>query len=172
MDENAIIDAVLNGNVNRYEHLVARYQVGLIIHCERYTRDRAAAEDLAQEAFIKAFRHLSSYDSQKSRFSTWLYKIATNLALDYVRAQKRAIPAEDIDELSEIEAPDFANIEEQRQVRSAVKALQPDHYRRVIEAYYWQGKSYQDIANDMKVPLNTVRIWLHRAKKQLRSDLS
>jgi len=172
MDEQTIIQAVLRGDIDRYEKLVARYHVGLIIHCERLTGDRATAEDIAQEAFIKAFQRLDTFDGTKSRFSTWLYKIATNKAFDYLRANKQLLPSEDIDELADEAAPDYAAEETNRHVRNAVAALQPPTHRQVVEAYYWHGKSYQQIADDMKIPINTVRTWLRRAKQQLRSDLS
>jgi RNA polymerase sigma-70 factor (ECF subfamily) len=172
MDENTIIQSVLRGDVNQYEQLVTRYHVGLIIHCERLTGDRESAEDIAQEAFIKAYERLADFDNNKSRFSTWLYKIATNKAFDYLRANKRSVPSEDIDDFMDESVPDYAAQEQHRQVRDAVAALQPPSHRQAVEAYYWQGQSYQQIADELKVPINTVRTWLRRAKQQLRSDLS
>ena len=172
MDEITIIQSVIKGDVNKYEQLVTRYHVGLIIHCERLTGDRAAAEDIAQEAFIKAYERLKEFDGNKSRFSTWLYKIATNKAIDYLRAQKRKVPTEDIELLTDTAAPDYAAEEQHRLVRDAVAKLEPPTHRQVVEAYYWHGKSYQEIADELQMPINTVRTWLRRAKEQLRSDLS
>lgn len=172
MDEQTIIQSVLQGDINQYEQLVSRYHIGLIIHCERMTGDRDTAEDIAQEAFIKAYERLREFDGTKSRFSTWLYKIATNKALDYLRANKRRMPSEDIDDLADEAAPDYAAEEERRHVRDAVAKLQPPTHRQVVEAYYWHGKSYQQIADELNTPINTVRTWLRRAKQQLRSDLS
>lgn len=172
MDETTVIQSVINGDINQYEQLVNRYHVGLIIHCERLTGDRQTAEDIAQDAFIKAFERLDTFDGTRSRFSTWLYKIATNRAIDYLRANKRRTPTEDIELLAETAAPDYVTQEQHRHVRDAVAKLEPPTHRQVIDAYYWQGKSYQQIADELNVPLNTVRTWLHRAKKQLRSALS
>jgi RNA polymerase sigma-70 factor, ECF subfamily len=172
MDENTIIQSVINGNINAYEQLVNRYHIGLIIHCERLTGDRQTAEDIAQEAFIKAFERLKDFDDTKSRFSTWLYKIASNKAIDHLRARKRSVPSEDIEIFAETAAPDYAAGEQHRIVRDAVAALQPPAHRQVVEAYYWQGKSYQQIADDLDISINTVRTRLRRAKQQLRSDLS
>ena len=172
MDETTIIQSVINGDINKYEQLVNRYHVGLIIHCERLTGDRESAEDIAQEAFIKAYERLDEFDGNKSRFSTWLYKIATNKAIDYLRTQKRKVPTEDIELLADTAAPDYAAEEQHRLVRDAVAQLEPPTHRQVVEAYYWQGKSYQEIADEMNTPINTVRTWLRRAKEQLRSDLS
>lgn len=172
MNEHNTIRTILDGNPNAYEHLVVRYHVGLIIHCERLVGDRDTAEDIAQESFIKAFNSLGDYDATKSRFSTWLYKIATNKAIDHLRAAKRKVPVEDIDTLADAAAPNYELEETKREVRDAVKNLHPPTYRHVIEAYYWHGKSYEQIASNLHIPINTVRTWLRRAKQQLRSDLS
>ncbi len=172
MNETNVIKQVLAGDTNAYEHLVARYHVGLIIHCERLVGDRDNAEDIAQEAFIKAFNTLGNFDSGRARFSTWLYKIATNKAIDHLRASKRKVPVEDIELVSDHAAPDYEADETKREVRDAVTKLQPPTYRQVIEAYYWEGQSYEQIAESHNIPINTVRTWLRRAKQQLRSDLS
>lgn len=171
MDEDRTIESVIGGDINQYELLVKRYHVGLIIHCERLLGDRFAAEDIAQEAFIKAFNNLGQFNSARSRFSTWLYKIATNKALDHLRSNKHKASVHDFDLLADEAAPNYEDEETKREIRSAVAKLQPPTHRQVIEAYYWQGKSYQAIANSLKVPTNTVRTWLRRAKQQLRSEL-
>jgi len=172
MDEETIVTAVLRGDSGQYRLLIERYHVGLIIHCERLVGDRQTAEDIAQEAYIAAYQKLESFNPRKARFSTWLYRIATNKALDYLRAHKRVIPNENVDELSEEAAPDYETMERNNEVREAVQALEPPTFKQVIEAYYWQGKSYEQIATDMSIPINTVRTWLRRAKVKLRSELS
>lgn len=170
-EENQIIAEICSG-IDKYELLVRRYHVGLIIHCEQLVHNRADAEDIVQEAFVKAYASLSSFDPTKARFSTWLYKIATNLAIDFLRRQKRRVDVQDIEEIAETTMPSFMEDEERQAVRRAVSGLMPPHYRTVIEQYYWQGKSYQEIADAQGVPLNTVRTWLKRAKEQLQEELS
>lgn len=171
MDEAELISDVING-ADRYEELVTRYHVGLIIHCDRLVRDRDQAEDMAQEAFIKAYLNLKNYNPEKSRFSTWLYKIATNQCIDYLRKEKNRVSVEDIESIAEATMPIYQELEEREAVKSAVLSLMPPEYRAVVEAYYWQGKSYQQIAGEMNKPVNTVRTWLRRAKLQLREELS
>ncbi len=173
MDETAIITAVRAGDVDQYTELVDRYQAGLIIHCDHMLRDRAEAEDIAQKAFIKAYEKLSVFDSSRSRFSTWLYKIATNMAIDSLRSSNRSVPTmvEDIESLT----PVYMTVEKDElmsEMRAAILALVPPEHRRAIEAYYWQGKNCQVIAEDMNVPVSTVKSWLRRAKRQLREALS
>lgn len=170
MDEREIIAAIRTG-VDRYEELVRRYHTGLIIHCERLVNDRDEGEDIAQEAFVRAYLQLDQFDPDKARFSTWLYRIATNLAIDFLRKQKRRINVEDIEVVAETTMPTFLEDEQKHEVHQAVLALMPPEYRKVIEAYYWRGKSYQEIADEAGVPLNTVRTWLHRAKQQLKEQL-
>lgn len=170
-EENEIIADICRG-IDKYELLVRRYHVGLIIHCENIVHNRADAEDIAQEAFVKAYINLSSFDSKKARFSTWLYKIATNQCIDFIRQNNKNVDVEDIESIAEATMPSYMEDEERRLVRSAVEKLTPAEYRSVIEQYYWQGKSYQEIAAKQGVPLNTVRTWLRRAKQQLQEDLA
>lgn len=171
MNEETQIAAVLAGDTDAYQPLVDRYQVGLIIHCERIVHTREAAEDVAQEAFLKAYLQLSHYDAAQSRFSTWLYRIATNKAIDYLRAHKRSISDPNIEELAGDVTLDYDDFVQTQTVRDAVARLKPPSHRKAIEAYYWQGKSYKQIASELNVPLNTLRTWLRRAKEQLRGEL-
>jgi RNA polymerase sigma-70 factor, ECF subfamily len=171
MEEAELISAINNG-IDRYGELVERYHVGLIIHCEQLVGDRDEAEDIAQEAFVKAYLQLKKFDPHRARFSTWLYKIATNLALDYLRRNKRHVAVDDVELLAETSMPTHLEDEEKDEVQKAVRGLDPPEYRQVIEAYYWNGKSYQEIADELHIPLNTLRTWVRRAKLQLREDLS
>lgn len=170
-EETKLISAVVNG-ADRYEELVRRYHVGLIIHCDRIVKDRDQAEDMAQEAFIKAYLNLKNFDSSKSRFSTWLYRIATNLCIDYLRKENKKVNVEDIEELAEASMPTHESDEQKAEIRSSVESLMPPEYRQVIEAYYWNGKSYQEIAEELDKPINTIRTWISRAKNELRKELS
>lgn len=173
MNESEIIRQVHAGNVDQYGLLVERYRVGLVIHCDRLLGDRDEAEDVAQKAFIKAYEKLADFDSGKARYSTWLYRIATNMALDLLKAQKRSIP-NDMKDVEGSGGLDAALMQDEtiREVRTAVLKLMPPEQRCVIEAFYWDGMSYQAIAEEMGVPINTVKSWMHRAKQQLRSKLS
>lgn len=170
MKESDVISDIKKG-IDRYEELVRRYHVGLIIHCERMVGDRSDAEDIAQEAFVKAYLSIRTFDADRARFSTWLYKIATNTALDFLRKRSRKVEVKDIEFLAEVTMPEYAEQEEREAVRAAVRALTPPVYKSVITAYYWQGKSYADIAIELNVPVNTVKTWLHRAKTKLKEQL-
>lgn len=171
--ELAIIDEVRGGNADHYRLLVERYHVGLVQHLFNITRDGDSAEDLAQEAFIKAYEKLGQYNPDYA-FSTWLYKIADRLAYRQLKQHK---PSSDINELQDRlpddkpsagEEADKAN--DQRAVRAAIDTL-PGDYRQVVTLYYFDNCSYEEIAEIIERPIGTVRTWLHRAKDQLRKDL-
>ncbi len=173
MDETEIIVAIRAGDTEQYAELIERYQAGLLIHLDRMLNDRMEAEDITQQAFIRAYEKLDDFDEQRARFSTWLYKIAKNLAIDSLRVRHRSVPTEM--ETVETLAPVYLTSEKDElaaETRAAVLKLMPPEHRQAIEAYYWQGKSYQAIAEDMDVPMNTVKSWLRRAKKQLREELA
>jgi RNA polymerase sigma-70 factor, ECF subfamily len=169
--EELIIQAVLAG-ADRYEELVRKYHVGLIIHCENLVKDRDDAEDIAQEAFIKAYLQLSNFNGQKARFSTWLYKIANNLAIDFLRKNKRQVNLDNIEAIADTAIPTEMAEDEKRTLINMVTDLQPPEFRKVIEGYYWEGKSYQTIADEEHIPINTVRSRLRRAKIQLKEVMS
>ncbi len=145
--------------------------MGLIIHCERLLGNRQDAEDIAQEAFMKAYEKLTDFDSSKARFSTWLYRIATNKALDVLRQTKHTTNIEDVETLLDDIAPTL-DFDERDSIRRAVADLMPPEYSQVIKAYYWQGQSYDQIAQGLHVPRATIGTWIRRAKQQLLEVLS
>ena len=167
-NETPIIQAVLRGDSEQYRQLVERYQTGLIIHCENIIKDREEAEDIAQEAFIKAYNTLSSYDHSKARFSTWIYRIATNMSIDHLRKSKRHIAIDNPDSFADEHAQIDVDQSEIDALRQAVNDLEPPVYAQVIKAYFWEGKSYKTIAKELDVTTNTVGTWMRRAKAALR----
>lgn len=170
--EKLIIAQVLDGETDAFRELVERYQTGLIIHCENILNDRQDGEDIAQEAFIKAFKSLKTFSSDKARFSTWLYRIASNLCVDFLRKNKKVFNVEDIEQYTQAIDPASIEIDEVERVRTLVEQLEPPKYAKVIKAYFWEGKSYQEIALTFNTTTNTVGSWINRAKSQLREKLS
>lgn len=169
--EKQLITDILAG-ADCYGDLIKEYHVGLIIHCENLVKDRDDAEDIAQDAFVKAYLRLVQFNPDKARFSTWIYKIATNLCIDFLRQRKRHVLVDDIETMAEVTLPRFIEEEREREVIEAVMNLKPPEFRTVIEEYFWHGKSYQQIALLTDTPLNTVRTRLRRAKLQLKEKLS
>lgn len=141
-------------------------------HANYMVRDSDIAEDIVQEALIKAYIHIRRYDPERS-FSTWVYKIVTNCALDYLRKKKDQL----LDDLKEVPAEEVNALLEQEdaavrtgQIATLKKAIAelPPHYQAVINLYYWEEKSYDEIAAIMQKPLGTIKVWLYRAKRQLK----
>jgi len=172
MNEKECIDRVLSGDADIYRQLVERYQTGLIIHCENILKDREDGEDAAQEAFIKAYKSLGAFLDQKAQFSTWLYRIATNVCIDSLRKNRRKVYIEAVEGQLITPQPDHAEQAEITMIRQAIEALEPPKYAEIIKAYFWEGKSYQQIADNYGTSTNTVGTWMRRAKLQLKEKLS
>src|SRR5256885_6062109 len=136
MDEKEIIKEVLAGHTEKYGLLLERYQPGLVRHCYAMIYDYESANDITQEACIKAYLRLKKYNDSY-RFSTWLYKIATNLCLDFLR-KRRHISLDDIPELiSNHLSPQEEAIKNESTIKlhRAMKRL-PLKYQTVISLYY------------------------------------
>ena len=181
--DQKLIARALAGSEDAYRALVERYQqpvLGLVL---RIVRDRGLAEDLSQETFIKAFRALETFQVER-KFSSWLFKIAHNSAIDALRRRRLdTIPLEtpdpDSPDLldclpgSAIDSPDTVlrgrNLGEA--LGAAVAQLRPEH-RSVVQLRFIQGLAYEEIADVLELPLGTVKTHLHRARKKLVAILS
>lgn len=172
MDENKCIANILKGDANQYRILVERYQTGLIIHCENMLKDRQDGEDIAQEAFVKAYKNLANFTQDKARFSTWLYRIATNLCIDHLRKNKKKFALENVENYMESVEPEGLDQDEIIAIRRAVEELEPPQYAETIRAYFWEGKSYKEIASRYNTSTGTVGTWISRAKAQLKEKLA
>jgi RNA polymerase sigma-70 factor (ECF subfamily) len=164
-NEQELIAQILDGDEDAYATLIDRYKEGLYRHCFKFVRDEDEAEDIAHEAFIEAYVHLDRYDP-RFRFSTWLYKIATNIALMRLRRRRNVRMDRIVSDL-----PDAEDLVFYKEIHDAVDAL-PLQYRTVVSMHYWQGKSYSEIAAHLGTSVGSVKGWMSRAKKQLKEVLS
>jgi RNA polymerase sigma-70 factor (ECF subfamily) len=180
--DRGLVERALAGNESAYEELMDKYRNALQRHIHRMVRAKEDVDDLVQECFIKAFTALESYSSEFA-FSTWLYKIATNHTIDYLR--KKKLPTMSIDKPviakdGEVEfelpdttyQPDRHIVEDQRRelLRQAIDALPPKYYR-VIVMRHQQEKSYEEIATELDLPLGTVKAHIFRARALLYKHL-
>lgn len=172
MEEKTCIANIKAGNKEAYRTLVDRYQTGLIIHCENILKDRSEGEDAAQEAFIKAYQNLQKFSSEKAQFSTWLYRIATNICIDVLRKNKHKVDIENIEKHLEATLPQHIEQEEITKLRKLIKELEPPKYAEIIKAYFWEGKSYQELAKTYNTSTGTIGTWMSRAKVQLKEKLA
>lgn len=181
-EDRALVEQALGGDGRAYERLVGKYQEPLRRHVGRMVRGSSEIDDLVQEAFVKAFGSLGSY-SPDYAFSTWLYRIATNHTIDFLR--KRKLPTFSIDKPIQSRdgefqmevpdttyRPDRAIVADQRNeiLREAIAAL-PEKYHRVIVMRHQEEMSYEDIATELELPLGTVKAHIFRARGLLNRYL-
>ena len=180
--DRELVELALTGDESAYQSLLEKYRPALERHVSRMVRDKNEVDDLVQECFIKAFTALNSYSSDYA-FSTWLYKIATNHTIDYLRKKKlptmsidRPISAKDGEVAFELPdttyRPDRHIVEDQRRelLLEAIDAL-PPKYHRVIVMRHQQEKSYEEIARELDLPLGTVKAHIFRARALLYKHL-
>jgi RNA polymerase sigma-70 factor (ECF subfamily) len=163
---------VIAGDTQAFEGIVRRWQSPLINLAYRFCRDRGRSEEMAQEAFLRAFRNLASW-RQQSAFSTWLFALATNLYCSELRRiPPISLPFDEIHEPSDPHAID-GGLEERNQsaaIHQAVEGL-PAKYREVLTLYYFHEKDVPSTARSLKLPEGTVKAHLFRARNLLRQKL-
>jgi len=176
-EERALIDRVLSGDTNAFEALVLEHQTVVYNLALRMTANPADAEDCAQEAFVKAYRSLSTFRGDAS-FSSWLYRLTTNVCLDLLRSRKRrgevSLTADDGEEDAELDIPDPADSPERaaerretrQTVREALEKLPPD-FRAVLLLRELGGLSYEEIGEQMQLEVGTVKSRIFRARRKL-----
>lgn len=168
----------LNGDEAAFQKIMDKYRVPIYHHIYKMVREKREVDDLVQEAFIKAFGSIGSY-STNFAFSTWLYKIATNHTIDYLRKKKLKTvsidkPVKTRDGEMDVELPDATYrpdrhiVTDQRNelIQEAINNLPPKYYR-VIVMRHQQEKSYDEIARELDLPLGTVKAHIFRARELL-----
>lgn len=178
MDEAELVRRARGGDPDAFGELVRQNQARILRLVRGMVPERDA-EDVAQDAFVKAFRRLGDFD-ERARFSTWLYRIAANAALDW-RKRERYRRHADLPENAEGEdaVPDAQpgpRVAAQRRelaaaIDAAVEAL-PDHYHRIVVLREVEGLSYEEIAETLEISKGTVESRLFRARERLREALS
>ena len=181
--DQQLVERAQAGDKHAFELLVAKYQRKLGRLLSRFIRDHAEVEDVAQEAFIKAYRALPSFRGE-SAFYTWLYRIGINTAKNYLVAQGRRAPTstdfdadeaegfEDADQLRDINTPESLLQSKQigETVNSAIESL-PEELRTAIVLREIEGLSYEEIAESMNCPIGTVRSRIFRAREAVAAKL-
>lgn len=179
--DQVLVERVQNGDKKAFNMLVQRYQNKVANLVSRYV-PLSDVSDVAQEAFIKAYRALDSFRGD-SAFYTWLYRIAVNTAKNYLIAQGRRLPSTDIDvndaenfenssALKEISNPENLMLSDElkRIVFQTIESL-PEDLRTAITLREIEGLSYEDIASIMECPVGTVRSRIFRAREVLDNKI-
>jgi RNA polymerase sigma factor (sigma-70 family) len=177
-----LIDDAIAGKQEAYKRLMDKYRQLIYNLIFRMIRNKEDVQDLTQEAFIKAFNSLEKFDRQFS-FSTWLFKIATNNCIDYLRKKKlntfsidKDMGSEDDDYQFEIpdseRTPDknLMDVERKKILEEAIESL-PNKYKSVILLRHRDEKDYEEIAKKLKLPLGTVKAHIFRGRELLNKYL-
>lgn len=182
--EKALAAQALAGSAEAFRGLVELYQRPILSFVTRMVGNAELADDLAQDVFLRAWRHLADYDPAR-KFSSWIFKIAHNRTIDQLRRQKlrRTVslgdPDDDDDDgMGQVPAPEEGSsplrqaesAELQRLVQEAIADLRPS-YREILLLRFEQDLQYDEIAVVLGIALGTVKVQLHRARKALAREL-
>ncbi|PSL40830.1 RNA polymerase sigma (SigW) subunit [Salsuginibacillus halophilus] len=180
-DIHVSIEEVRQGNDQAYRAIVDTYTAPIYSHVCRMTHNSHEAQEIAQETFLRAYINLNRYDVNR-KFSTWLYRIATNLTIDRIRKRKPDLyldaelpESSGMNGYNAVAAPvvcpedKVVQQEWQEQVRHAVMAL-PPKYRKVILLKYMEDCSTEEISCRLQLPENTVKTHVHRGREALRKQ--
>ncbi len=176
--DQQLVARVQKGDRRAFDLLVVKYQHRILALVDRFITDHAEAQDVTQEAFIKAYRALPSFRGD-SQFYTWMYRIAVNTAKNHLISRGRKTPTQDIDlddaaffadeaNMKDVDTPDGLLQRDQLRavVFEAIEAL-PDELRRAVTLRELEGLSYEEIAEAMDCPIGTVRSRIFRAREAI-----
>ena len=178
--EKSLINLVKKGDKKAYEVLVLQYQDRLVFSVYKFLKDYELAQDIAQEAFVKAFKNIEKFRGDSS-FYTWIYRIAINTAKNLLSSKARSSEVYD-DEIIELKLSESAvttenpeNILEAEELRSkmmdAIQSL-PDDIRTTLSLREFDGLSYEEIAEVQNCPIGTVRSRIHKGREILDKTFS
>lgn len=180
--DQLLVERVQKGDKRAFDLLVGKYQHKIVSLISRYVSDHAEALDVAQEAFIKAYKAIGRFRGD-SAFYTWMYRIAINTAKNHLVSQSRRPPSSDVDaqdaeqfqvdtRLKDRGSPEHELLKEEieRTIHDAISDL-PDDLRVAITLREMEGMSYEDIATTMDCPIGTVRSRIFRAREAIDGRL-
>jgi RNA polymerase sigma-70 factor (ECF subfamily) len=177
-DETELLERARNGDSQAFGALVERYQRRVVGVAQAVVHNQDDAVELAQETFVRAYENLAKFESRSS-FSTWLYRIAANLAIDFRRREGRhqVLRGDDAEtEINRLPSPrgdsyqETVRTELSQRINGALKELTPEH-RAVILLREVEGLSYDEISDVLQVPRGTVMSRLHYARNHMRTIL-
>lgn len=177
LSDNEIISLVLNGDQQAYGQLVGRYQNFVFTLALRMVKSREDAEEVAQDAFIKAYKYLADFKGA-SKFSTWLYTIVNNTGISFLRKKKLVVHSLDNEQVFEKadnqDSGVRANVVEQKSkvnmVNNAISLLGPDDAQ-IITLFYKAEQSLEETAAILGIEVNAAKVRLHRARTRLKQKM-
>ena len=169
--DQSLIDSILNVNKDLFHVITDEFEDAIYFHVLKIVNNKEVAQDLTNDTFVKVYKNLSSFD-HKRKFSTWIYRIATNTAIDYLRRLKLAPDiakqSEETNQIADASNPEQDMIWKQNyaSLKDAVGLLSED-YRNIINLRYFKELSYEEISQRLNIPIGTVKAQLHRARQKL-----
>ncbi len=182
LEDDGFVVRALKGDESAYKDLMEKYDRPIYFHIRKMIKEKELVEDLVQEVFMKAFKNLETYSNEYA-FSTWLYRIATNHTIDYLRKKKLQTlsindPYKTKDGEVEIQLPDETYATDKKVIKKERKAIVqdaianlPEKYRAVIQLRHMEEYSYDEIADELDLPLGTVKAHIFRARELLYKAL-
>lgn len=167
--DEQLIKEIREGRVDLYSEIVRRYQNKLFNYLNRLSNGSAESEDILQNVFIKAYKNLYGFDIEK-KFSSWIYRIAHNEAINNLKKNSRKVSLDDI----VFDLPSETDLEEEMD-RAVLKERMADSlsridvkYREPLILYFFEERSYEEISDILRIPVNTVGTLIHRGKKLVK----
>ncbi len=182
VDDETLVDSILGGDRDAFGELVERYKRGIASFIGASVRQSSDVADLTQETFLRAYAHLTTFNPELGRFSTWLYHIARNVVRTFLGRSQRRPAVSDLPEEQTLEnaLPDTSNdadpaggvlrAEAEAEVRAALAEL-PERTRTVLALRFYDNMDYQSIATAMGLSLGNVKTLIHRGKLALAHKL-
>lgn len=179
MDYKELKDEELAKKIKENDHIalgeiINRYQNKLLFYITKIIRDNDDAQDVVQQTFLKVYENIQSFDEER-KFSSWIYRISHNLAINLIKKNKRltSVEAHTLDWLDDHyrEVEDFIAKEDREKLSQEMVGLLDYlrvEYKEIILLYYFEEKSYEEISDILRIPESTVGVWLRRARSKLK----
>ena len=180
-DDFILIQKCLDGDISSFEVIVKKYQLKIINLCNRYTKNYADAEEVAQQSFLRAFNSLDRFRFE-SKFYTWMHRIAVNCSLNYINSKEKRKEYETITENSGHSYKEIGTVDTEtpynnyNMLKLAAETeniynLLPEELKLVIKLRYIEDLSYEEISSKTGIPIGTVRSRLHRGRELMMNSL-
>lgn len=169
--DETLVSEIQDGSITAFEILVRRYQRRLLSYVHHRINDIDEVEDVVQESLFNVYKTIERIDTTR-KFSSYIYTITRNTAISYLRNRKREVSLDEVQDLED-DAALYENLEasdRRQEIGDAIGRLDKK-YKRMIELYYFEDLSYEEISKTLHIPINTVRTQLLRAKAALRKEL-
>jgi len=174
LTDEQLVSTIRESNKELYSEIIRRYQNKLVHYLRKFFRDQYELEDVLQEVFIKTYRNLYAFDTEK-KFSSWIYRIAHNEAINHIKKNRRSSISLDDQEWELVD--DSMNIKDKIDLNIAKEKIEKAlikikiKYREALILYFFEQKSYDEISDILQIPKSTVGTLIMRGKNMLKDLL-